>query len=96
MGWADNYIEQLQAGETVTFRPRGHSMTPIIRDRQSVTVAPADEASAGDVVLCRVSGRQYLHRVKAVGLRGFLISRADGRENGWTKAIYGIVTKVGE
>ena len=30
MGWASGYIERLRAGETVSFRPRGHSMSPKI------------------------------------------------------------------
>ena len=27
MGWASGHIEKLRAGETVSFRPRGHSTT---------------------------------------------------------------------
>ncbi|MBC7974318.1 MAG: hypothetical protein H7138_04980 [Myxococcales bacterium] len=27
MGWADGHIARLAQGETVSFRPRGHSMT---------------------------------------------------------------------
>jgi hypothetical protein len=30
MGWATGYIAKLQAGETVSFRPRGSSMVPKI------------------------------------------------------------------
>ena len=30
MGWASGYIEQLKRGDTVSFRPRGHSMSPKI------------------------------------------------------------------
>jgi hypothetical protein len=26
MGWATSYIAKLKDGETITFRPRGHSM----------------------------------------------------------------------
>lgn len=65
--WADNYIKKLQAGETVQFRPRGNSMTPRIKSGQLVTVAPLEEpVKYGDVVLCKVNGRQYLHLVKGV------------------------------
>jgi hypothetical protein len=27
MGWANHYIEELKAGKTIQFRPRGNSMT---------------------------------------------------------------------
>jgi hypothetical protein len=40
MSWATSYIESLLAGETVSFRPRGNSMTGIIESGQLVTVAP--------------------------------------------------------
>ena len=34
MGWADGHIARLALGETVQFRPRGHSMTGKINDGQ--------------------------------------------------------------
>lgn len=97
MGWADHYVRQLLTGNTIVFRPRGNSMTPLIRSGQEVTVAPlAGDPRKGDVVLCRVKGAQYLHLVKAVQGDRFLIARADGHENGWVRraAIYGVLTQV--
>jgi hypothetical protein len=44
MGWATRYIEQLKAGETVQFRPRGNSMAGRISSGQLCTVVPADPA----------------------------------------------------
>ncbi|MDR6219040.1 S24/S26 family peptidase [Deinococcus soli (ex Cha et al. 2016)] len=99
MGWADRWIQRLLAGETVSFRPRGHSMTPVVRDRQLVTVTPVTrEPVRGDVVLCRVKGAQYLHLVKAVSQGRYLISRADGRENGWIgrAQVYGLLVSVSD
>lgn len=70
MGWAAPYIEKLKRGETVQFRPRGHSMTGRVNDGQLVTVEPLKQAAKrGDVVLCKVNGREYLHLVKAVKVR---------------------------
>ena len=71
MGWADLHIERLMRGHTVRFRPRGNSMQPRIRSGQLVTVEPVypEALSVGDVVLCKVSGRQYLHRIKKIGPR---------------------------
>ena len=34
MGWANHYIEKLQAGEWVSFRPRGNSMNGKVESGQ--------------------------------------------------------------
>jgi hypothetical protein len=98
MGWATAHIERLRRGETVTFRPRGHSMRGKVESGQLCTVEPADPASlaVGDVVLCKVNGRQYLHLIKAVGGGRFLIGNNRGGVNGWVSAsaIYGKCVRV--
>jgi hypothetical protein len=98
MGWASHYIEQLRAGETVSFRPRGHSMKGKIESGQLCTVAPVDpEALAvGDIVLCKVNGCEYLHLVKAIQGPRFQIGNNRGRINGWISAaqIFGKCTRV--
>lgn len=99
MSWATGHIEKLSNGETVQFRPRGHSMSPRIKDRQLVTVRPCtqDELRKGDVVLCKVNGNQYLHKILAIGSDGrFQIGRQDGRVNGWItfKSVYGLCVAV--
>ena len=43
LGWATRYIEELQRGTTVQFRPRGNSMTGKIDSGQLVTVQPTGE-----------------------------------------------------
>lgn len=93
--WASHYIIALREGQTVTFRPRGNSMDPVVKDNQEVIVAPLNEEDAlrqGDVVLCTVNGRQYLHLVRAVEARRVLIGSMRGL-NGWTprKNVYGIL-----
>lgn len=98
MSWARYYIQRLEAGETVSFRPRGNSMSGKIESGQLVTVEPVRAGVAvavGDVVLCRVHGHVYLHLVKKVGEDGrYLIGNNRGHTNGWTRTIYGRVTKV--
>ena len=42
MGWATTAREALQSGESVEIRPRGHSMTGKVNDRDHVTLAPCD------------------------------------------------------
>ncbi len=85
MGWASAYIAKLQAGETVSFRPRGNSMAPRIKSGQLCTVQPFDAGALqpGDIVLCRVRGQEYLHLVKAIQGDRFQIGNNRGRINGW-------------
>lgn len=99
MSWAIHHIERLALGETVKFRPRGNSMQPRIESGQLVTVRPCvqDELKKGDVVLCKVSGRQYLHKISAIGADGrFQISNNKGHVNGWVSfgSIYGLCVGV--
>ena len=98
MGWATPYIAKLQAGETVQFRPRGNSMQGKIASGQLCTVEPVDPAalSVGDIVLCKVNGRQYLHLVKAIQGERFQIGNNRGRINGWISGhcIYGRCSRV--
>lgn len=98
MGWASGYIQKLIAGETVQFRPHGNSMLPRIRSGQLCTVSPADldSIAVGDVVLCKVHGREFLHLVSAVRGGQFQISNSKGHINGWVgpKSIFGKLVKV--
>lgn len=93
MGWAMHAIAALQLGETVTIKPRGQSMRPRVADGQEVTVSPIDESGVrvGDVVLCRVKGRELLHLVKAVDGSRVQIANNAGHVNGWIgmNSIYG-------
>lgn len=100
MGLLDAMAGRVAAGATVTFRPSGSSMVPLIRSRQLVTVAPVDPTTVeiGDIVLARVAGTVYLHLVSAVDTGGgrVQISNNRGHVNGWTNQarIYGICTAV--
>lgn len=107
MGWASAYIEILKNEGTVVFRPRGNSMTPLINSGDEVTVVPVCSGSRSpsavrlpmvhDIVLCKVNGKQYLHRVVAMKSNGqYKIGNNHGHINGWTslKNIYGVVTSV--
>jgi hypothetical protein len=99
MGWATPYIAKLRAGETVSFRPRGNSMAGKIESGQLCTVVPVADAqvlAVGDIVLCKVNGREYLHLIKAVRNRRFQIGNNRGRINGWVSAgaIFGKCVRV--
>ncbi len=98
MSWANFHIEKLLKGEMVKFRPKGNSMQPTIESGQLCTVEPVDSNKLlpGDIVLCKVKGKQYLHLIKAMRDKQFLIGNNKGHDNGWimAKSIYGICTKV--
>lgn len=99
MGWAQGYIAKLKEGETVQFRPRGHSMRGRVNSGNLVTVEPIEDASTlrtGDIVLCKVKGREYLHIVKAITGQRYQIGNNRGGTNGWigTNGIFGKCTKV--
>lgn len=99
MGWASGYIVKLLAGETVSFRPRGTSMQPRIESGQLCTVEPIsdyDSIEKGDVVLCKVSGAEYLHLVTAVKDGRLQISNNKNHVNGWAgpRQVYGKLVRV--
>lgn len=98
-GWAKPYAERLLAGETVSFRPRGNSMTPRIKSGQLCTVEPLSVMpEINEVVLCSVHGAYYLHLVKSTSpeKQMCLITNNHGRVNGWIglSHIYGRLVKV--
>ncbi|MCC9605761.1 hypothetical protein LOC68_21320 [Blastopirellula sp. JC732] len=98
MAWATPYIEKLKQGETVSFRPRGNSMSGKIENGQLCTVAPVDPSTlkVGDIVLCKVNGTQYIHLIKAIDGARFQIGNNKGRINGWISAgsIFGKCVRV--
>jgi hypothetical protein len=99
MGWATGHIAKLQQGETVSFRPRGHSMRGRIESGALCTVVPIDDYTAlqtGDIVLCRVAGAEYLHLIKAIQGERFQIGNNRGHINGWvtSRQIFGRCVSV--
>jgi hypothetical protein len=97
MGWATPYIAKLQRGESVQFRPRGNSMAGKIESCQLCTVVPpAGAFQVGDIVLCKVNGRQFLHLIKAIQGERYQIGNNRGRINGWISraSIYGKCVRV--
>ena len=90
MGWANRYIDKLKNGESTCFRPTGNSMEGKIRSGQLIKVDPVEERDLkkGDIVLCTVNGRDYVHLITAIkGKRKnkqlYQISNNHGYMNGW-------------
>ena len=90
--WAIPLIEKLRSGECIKFKPKGSSMLPLIKSGQEVTICPASEYKVGDIVLCEIYSRVYLHLIKAIKNKPggkYLIGNNRGGLNGWTDKIYG-------
>jgi hypothetical protein len=69
-----------------------------IESGQLCTVEPVDPATleVGDIVLCKVNGREYLHLIKAIQGARIQIGNNRGRINGWisTNSVFGRCTRV--
>ena len=92
-------IEALLSGESIKgYKEGGNSMTPLIKSRQPVNIDPVDTSklSKGDIVLVKVNGNIYTHKVTALSKGQVQIGNNHGGINGWTDLsnVYGIVTEV--
>lgn len=90
-------MERLLAGETFINKEPGNSMTPILKSKQPVLLAPTtwELADVGDIVFAKVNGYFYTHLVIAKNKnRGCLIGNNHGYNNGWTKKVYGKVMEI--
>ena len=73
-------------------------MTGRVESGNLCTVTPVDPAAVlvGDIVLCKVRGREYLHLVKAIQGARYQIGNNRGHINGWVGAgaIYGRCVRI--
>lgn len=93
----NNKVERLLSGETIISKEPGNSMLPLIKSRQPVELTPAtwESVEIGDIVYVKVHGNLYTHLVKSKNLeKGVLIGNNKGNINGWSKNVYGKVTKI--
>lgn len=91
--------EKLQSGEDGIIIGFGQSMTPILKSGQPVFVEHLTEDTIlekGDIVLCKVNGHYYLHKISSIRNGRFQISNNHGHVNGWVgrSQIFGKVTKI--
>lgn len=81
------WVQLMEGTPQITIKPRGHSMEPLIKDRQEVTIlrlTDDDPLSVDDIVLAKVSGHIYLHKITAIQGDRIQISNNHGHVNGWT------------
>ena len=72
-------------------------MTGKIESGQLCTVQPVkDDLETGDIVLCKVAGKQYLHLIKTIQGDRFQIANNKGHINGWVgrNCIFGKLIRV--
>lgn len=93
-----NYkLERLLNNEVFITSEKGNSMTPILKSGQKHELSPTqwETVDVGDIVYCKVRGNFYTHKVIAkCDIKGCLIGNNHGGINGWTKRVYGKVTKI--
>jgi hypothetical protein len=83
-------LETIGSGKMKGF---GNSMLPILKSGSLLTFVKSETYAIGDIVFCKVNGR-FIDAHKIVKIdqqKGFLIANNKGRENGWTKVIFGKV-----
>lgn len=89
---------ELSKGKNILTSEQGNSMTPLIKSGQKHMLSPVDDwkdCKIDDIVFCKVKGKYYTHLVGAIDdSKGLLIKNNHGHVNGWTKNVYGKVTKI--
>ena len=92
--------EHLRNGDTCKVVGFGQSITPILKSGQPVICKPVTEDTElkkNDIVLCKVKGNYYLHKISAIkNSVSYQISNNHGHVNGTiTKSnIFGIVIEI--
>jgi hypothetical protein len=76
-----------------------NSMMPRIKSEQAVKCSPVTNDTIlrkNDVVLSKVNGHLYLHKISTISGNQYQISNNHGHVNGWVsrKNIYGLVTSL--
>jgi len=93
--WAEHAIRELSQGHATTVKPHGTSMLPTIQSGEVSRLQPVraiGELAPGAIVLCKVKGLIYLHKVIAIQGERVLIGNNRGHLNGWTHIsnVYGV------
>lgn len=94
-------FNQVKSGEVIEFRPRGNSMTGLVNDGDLVKVVPLNNVNAlavGDVVLVKVKGGVFLHKVleNQTKIERVKIGNNKGGVNGYTayRNVAGVAVEV--
>jgi len=97
MSWASDAVSLLSSGKEAVIFPVGGSMRGLVESGSRVLLRPVDVSSlvVGDIVLCTVGKKDYLHLVKAIDSGGVLIGNNLGRINGYASRVWGKAVEIG-
>ena len=90
----------LKNGEVCKVTGYGQSMTPILKSGQPVICEPVTKDTVlrkNDIVLCKVKGKYYLHKITAIKNEvSYQIGNNHGHINGTISKgnIFGVVVKI--
>jgi signal peptidase I len=97
MNWKDIVIQKLKAGEQVTIKGCGNSMTPRFKNGDRIVLDPVSrDLKIGDAVFVKVGKNTFTHLITAMRGDQYQISNNHGHINGWVTrdSIYGIAIGV--
>lgn len=90
MNYRQRAIDELKEKGKTSLKANGNSMMPLIKSGSTVNIERQINYEKGDVVLCKVKGNVYIHKVYGISeQKGYLIGNNSGHINGWTKHVYG-------
>jgi hypothetical protein len=93
----DRVTQELAEGKKSKMKAHGPSMKPLIESGSTLTFEATNDYQINDVVLTKVSGNWMVHKITKIGSDGrYMISNNRGRENGWTRQVYGRVIAVND
>lgn len=92
-------VQKLKEGKTCLVQGFGQSMTPVLKSGQVCKVTPVIEDTVlkkNDIVLCKVKGHIYLHKISSINVNRYQISNNHKHVNGWIgkNNIYGLVVEI--
>jgi SOS-response transcriptional repressor LexA len=97
-GWATPYIAKLKQDGKVQLKVYGTAMIPLLApgDQVILRIITNNEVYPGDIVLCRVNGRDYLHKIASVRLDRYQIADNKDFIKGWVtlSGIFGKCVKI--
>jgi phage repressor protein C with HTH and peptisase S24 domain len=92
----ERLLNDLKTSKIGKMKVFGNSLTPKVKSGSILTFEPKSDYKVGDIVFSKVRGRYIdAHQITKVDAEGrYLISNNKGHDNGWTRSVFGKVTKI--
>jgi aspartyl-tRNA synthetase len=78
--------EALKENEYIKIKGVGNSMTPILKNKQTVLVQRINKETQlekNDIIFCKVGPYYYLHKIISINKDRYQIGNNHGHVNGW-------------